>query len=250
MTAADAQVPDAPQRRDLREEGRRIIAAASDVSVPVRLMGGVAVALRCPAASVAPLAREYKDIDLVARAADQAALTAMMIDIGYRADEEFNALHGRARLLFFDPLGRQVDVILDQLEMCHTLDLRDRLLLDPETLTIPDLLLSKLQVVEVNQRDLQDSAALLHDHEPGAERICEVLAGDWGWWRTVTENLDKVTAWSQGAAEFEQGAAPVADRVEGLRRQIEAAPKGLRWKARAKVGERARWYELPEEVDG
>ncbi|MCL2420169.1 MAG: hypothetical protein FWD04_12830 [Conexibacteraceae bacterium] len=243
-------MPDAPQLADLREEGRRLLAAARERDVDVRLMGGVAVALRCPSAAHPPLARDYKDIDLAAPSAARRPLSALLTDLGYVADQEFNALQGRTRLLFNAPDGRQIDVILDELQMSHTLDLRKRLLLDEQTLTPPDLLLSKLQVVELNERDLKDAAALLHDHDTGDERVVEVLAADWGWWRTVTGNLEQLERWTGSLDGFRDGAARIHERIRTLRRRIDQAPKSMRWKARAKVGERVRWYELPEEVGG
>jgi hypothetical protein len=43
-------------------------------------------------------------------------------------------------------------------------------------------------------------------------------------------------------------AAGAAKEIKRLRDRVEQAPKGLRWRTRPKVGDRARWYELPEEV--
>lgn len=240
---------EAPQLTDLRDEARRVLAAARERELAVRLMGGVAVSLRCPSASHPPLAREYKDIDLAARHSAARELTALLTDLGYEPDEEFNALNGRTRLLFHDQRARQLDVILDRLEMCHELDLRDRLELDEDTLTPADLLLTKLQVFEVNERDLKDATALLHDHHSLNQRVAEVLGEDWGWWRTATANLDRIVKWSSGLPGFEQDAARVRERVAALRERIDAEPKGLRWKARAKVGDRVQWYEVPEEVE-
>ena len=239
----------APQLPDLRDEGRRVITLAVSQGVPVRLMGGVAVSLRCPSAARPPLVREYKDVDLAGLGSARREITRLLLELGYQADEEFNALHGRTRLLFHDPRGRQLDVILDRFEMSHMLDLRQRLLLDEQTLTPADLLLTKLQVVELNERDLKDAAALLHDHDSGDERVAELLASDWGWWRTVTANLDQLTQWVTTLPGFEHGAERVQDRVRTLRRRIDDQSKSLRWKARAKVGERVRWYELPEEPE-
>jgi hypothetical protein len=133
--------------------------------------------------------------------------------------------------------------------MSHVLDLRQRLTLDDETLTPPDLLLTKLQVVEVNERDLKDAAALLHDHSSGDERVAEVLAADWGWWRTATGNLDRLVEWTNGLAGFEELTDRVRTRIVQLRRGIDDHPKSIRWRMRAKLGERVRWYELPEEVE-
>jgi hypothetical protein len=108
-------------------------------------------------------------------------------------------------------------------------------------------------VVEVNEKDLKDASALLADHDvsPGAidpTRIVSVLADDWGWWRTSTENLTKVRDYATSLAGW-RDAAIVARRVDDLLRTIAEAPKSLKWKLRGRVGERLRWYDLPEEVD-
>ena len=242
-------MPEASRPPDLREEGRRLVAAAGEREVPLRLMGGVAVALRCPSAAQPPLAREYKDIDLVGLSSARRPAVSFLSDLGYRPDEEFNALHGRSRLIFYDSYDRQLDVILDRLEMSHVLELKERLLLDAETLTPADLLLTKLQVVEVNERDLKDAAALLHDHEIDRERIAEVAGADWGWWRTMTKTLDHIANWCSTLPGFEAGSQRIRGQIDELRRRIDQQPKSVRWKVRARLGERVRWYELPEEVE-
>jgi hypothetical protein len=240
---------DAQPLADPVEEGRRIIALATERGVNVRLFGGVAVAIRCAAASHPELRRSYKDIDLATSGTHKRALEQLLAAAGYLPAREFNALHGRTRLLFSDPVNdRPLDVIVDTFTMCHSLDLRRRLELDRITLPAADLLLMKLQVIQTTERDLQDAVALLIDSEVDADRIAAVLAADWGWWRTATEVLGKVERYSSGLADpdVRQNAAKEIDRLRG---QIEQEPKGLRWRARAKVGDRARWYELPEEVD-
>jgi len=224
-----------------------VLARIQERELDVRAVGGLAVWLRCPSARRPPLAREYGDLDLVAPLSAASALASVLADLGYRADEEFNALHGHQRLYFWDETnGRQLDVFVDEMRMCHTLDLRGRVALEPDTLPLADLLLAKLQVVEVNEKDLQDAAALLADHEVPAERVVEVLAADWGWWRTASGALEKVAAY----AAANDGLENVGERAAELRAVIDAAPKSRRWKLRAKVGERKRWYELPEEIEG
>jgi len=144
---------------------------------------------------------------------------------------------------------RQLDVILDRLEMSHVLELKERLLLDPETLPPADLLLTKLQVVEINERDLKDAAALLHDTVIDGERVGELAGSDWGWWRTMTQNLDHVASWCETLSGFEEGRERIVRQIDELRKRIDEQPKSMRWKVRARVGERVRWYELPEEVE-
>ena len=239
---------------DLREEAVRVLDAVSARGIAARAVGGLAVFLRCPSAHEPPLAREHKDLDLVALKPAGGELIACLLELGYAADEEFNALHGRQRLFFWDQRHeRQLDVFVDQMELCHTLDVRDRLERDERTLDLADLLLAKLQVVEVNEKDLQDAAAILTDHPIGppgvdAERIAALFASDWGWWRTGTETIAKVADYAADLRGF-AAARVVRDRAGELLERIEAEPKSRRWKLRATLGERKRWYELPEEIE-
>lgn len=231
---------------DLREEALRVLGAASDKGITLRAIGGVAVALRCPSSTRIPLARAYKDLDVVGLSSERHAIAALLADIGYVADNEFNALHGHRRLLHYDRTnGRQLDSFLDRFDMCHSLDLRGRLALDNLTLAPADLLLSKLQVVEINERDLKDMLALLLDAEIDDGRVALVCSEDWGWWRTVSENLEKVVAY---ALQEDVEVDAVRARIAVLRERIADQPKSLRWRARARVGDRVRWYELPEET--
>ncbi len=230
---------------DLREEAHRVLQSANEEGLTLRAIGGLAVAIRCPSAAHPPLAREYKDLDVVGLSSERKQIDSFLARLGYTPNEEFNLLHGHQRLLHYDRFnGRQLDTFLDHFQMCHTLELKDRLALDELTLTPADLLLSKLQVVETNERDLKDMLALLLDAEIDATRIARVCADDWGWWRTATEVLDKVRAYAEH--EDVQPDA-VRTRLEELRARLDEEPKSLRWRARAKVGDRVRWYELPEE---
>jgi hypothetical protein len=171
----------------------------------------------------------------------------------------FNALHGNERLLFFDDAHeRQVDVFVGAFRMSHAIPLDGRI--DPEPLTIPlaELLLTKLQVIEMNEKDLRDALALLHDH-PVAEtdgnavnagRIAAVCASDWGLWRTFTGNLEWCREHLGGHELPEATKARLRESLDQLLARIEAEPKTRGWRLRARIGERKRWYELPEEVAG
>ena len=230
------------------EEGCRIISLATERGIEAKLFGGVAVAITCKAVSHPALRRIYKDVDLATAREHKRDLERFLAAIGYVPAREFNALHGRTRLLFGDPVNdRPLDVIVDHFAMCHSLDLRPRLRLHDGTLPTADLLLMKLQVVETNERDLKDAVALLLDGEIDMGRVADVLAADWGWWRTATETLGKVERYAASIVDPDL-AATAAKEIERLRIRIDQTPKGLRWRTRAKIGDRARWYELPEEV--
>jgi hypothetical protein len=149
---------------------------------------------------------------------------------------------------------------MNRLMMCHELVFKDRIARLPYTLDVTDLLLTKLQVVEQNEKDVQDICYLLAGFEVaagdeagriGLARFGEILGADWGWWRTVTGNLDRVAELLAGSLA---GMVPPAARYDPvaqartLRHHADECPKSMKWKVRSKVGERSRWYELPEEA--
>jgi hypothetical protein len=241
------------------EETRRILDAAQGAGIPVRAIGGIGVALRSPSIRMLKPARAYHDVDLVG-AAPRAPIEALIADLGYLPSRRFNTLNGAERLLFHDATGRRIDVFLDTLRMCHELPFRDRLEVDALTLPLADLLLSKLQIAALTDRDAQDAAALLADHELteddagiGLARIRAVCATDWGWWRTVDGNLRRlIDRWPVDAAAASPGTRVIIGtalvRADSLRERLDAARKSIAWQLRAIVGERMRWYDEPEEV--
>lgn len=232
-----------------------VVERAQEAGIVIRLIGGIAVALHSPSARHRALRRDYADIDFVAGAIDRQALDGLLADIGYFPDKRFNSIHGKTRRLYFDESGsRQVDVFMSNFKMCHELPLGERLAVDSPTIPLAELFLTKAQIVQLNEKDLLDLLALLADHPVGegddetinADRIAKLCGADWGLAKTVTLTLDRV---AQAAADDdgEIDGPTIASRVEQLRRVIDEAPKSMRWRARARVGERVPWYELPED---
>jgi hypothetical protein len=248
--AADAEV-------DALEEALSLVRGAGEVGIPLRLVGGLAVRVVCP--DFPPRVRDRQDLDLASVSRARAALTAFLVARGYEPDRRFNALYGHKQLFFSSPSGRAVDVLIDRLDMCHVLPFHDRIERMPLTLDVADLLLSKLQIVELNEKDVRDVLYLLSAYpvaegdEPGTiglDRIRGVVADDWGWWRTLTLNVERILALASERRDLVPPAAR-EDPSRGLEAIAEAAravPKTLRWKLRARVGERKRWYRLPEEI--
>ncbi len=236
-------------------EGRRIAEAAAREDVPLRLLGGVAVALLCPSARRPPLAREHADIDLASYRSSRGRVAALLEALGYEGDAEFNALHGHRRLFFWDERnGRQVDVFLDEANLCHRIPLKKRIETVPLTLSLADLTVLKLQVVETNEKDYLDLCALFADHELGdddsgvnATYIAELAAADWGLWRTLGMVAARTEEFALELPGFEAAGA-VSERLRRLRQALDRAPKTRGWKLRSRIGDRKRWYELPEEV--
>ncbi len=236
-------------------EGSRIAAAAAERDVPLRLLGGVAVALACPSSRQPPLQRQYGDIDFATSSAARSEVTRLLQELDYIPDREFNILHGHRRLFFADSLNqRQVDVFVDEASLCHQIDFRLRLEAVPLTLAFADLALMKLQVVETNEKDYLDLCAIFADHEltdddvgVNYRYVADLCASDWGLWRTVGLVSDRTRDFALQLPGFE-AADRVADRLQRLRSKLDTVPKSRRWKLRSRVGERKRWYEIPEEA--
>jgi hypothetical protein len=250
--------------RDPLAEALRIIDLAAERGLQVRLMGGLAFHAECRTWT-ARIDRDGRDIDLVTRSRDRKAFQALLVDEGYVPDKQYNALYGHKQLYYVDPVwNRPVDVLIDRLEMCHAFSFGDRLGISEATLPPADLLLTKLQVVKVNRKDLLDALALLSEYPLAADddegraisvsRITELTSNDWGWWRTLTGNLAKLADFLTAdvdPSDLDFGRASRFDpaaQIERLRAVIDEAPKSTRWKLRARVGDRMPWYELPEEV--
>src|SRR5579864_9319306 len=184
---------------DIRDEATRLSAAVVSLGMSARLIGGLAIWLRCPSVRSGPFARSYEDMDFAISAASGTKFKALLMTQGYLPDQFFNGLHGATRLYYGEPGGRwSIDVVIDELVMSHKLDLRGRLDGPAPTITLADLLLAKLQVWEINRKDLGDTVCLLADHalsedEGDAEgiglpRVRAVLSKDWGFNHTVERN--------------------------------------------------------------
>jgi hypothetical protein len=236
-------------------EGTRIAAAAAGRGVPLRLLGGVAVAVLCPSARQPPLRRQYGDIDLATIGSAGKDVIGLMESLGYVPDREFNTLHGQRRLLFWDELNqRQVDAFVDEANLCHRIDLCSRLEIVPLTLPLADLTVLKLQVVETNEKDYLDVCAIFADHdlsedESGinAKHVTRLAAADWGLWRTLGMVAERSAHFALELPDFAP-AERVAERLGRLRAELDTVPKTRGWKLRSRIGDRKRWYELPEEA--
>jgi hypothetical protein len=236
-------------------EGKRIAEAAAERALPLKVLGGVAVAILCPSSRRPPLMRAYADIDLATTGSARNGVAELIAGLGYIEDREFNMLHGHRRLYFWDEVNkRQVDVFVDEANLCHRIDLKQRIEAVPLTVSLADLTVLKLQVVETNEKDYLDICAIFADYDLSDDdsginstHIAGLAASNWGLWRTmgiVAESSE------QFALELPNFAAKevVADRLRRLRVKLDTVPKTRGWKLRARVGDRKRWYELPEEV--
>ncbi len=241
---------------EIADEAHRILAAAEQADVPLRLIGGLAVLFHSDPLHPA-LERPYKDIDLATVKGQGRKVGELMASLGYEPAKEFNALNGNRRLLFFDvPNERQVDVFVGTFEMCHVIPISDRIAIEEKTIPLAELLLTKLQVVELNEKDLTDIVALLHHHDVGdhdddtvnAAEVARLTADDWGLWRTTQMNIDRVRERAGTVGLSDEEHRQVMERLDVLVAAIEAQPKSRGWRLRDRIGDRKRWYENPDEV--
>lgn len=249
-----AASPQAPLA-DPVAEGQRIAEDAAARGLPLRLLGGVAIAILCPSSQEPPLRRTYGDIDFATTGSAKKAVVELMTSLGYVPDQEFNTLHGHRRLYFWDESNRrQVDAFVDEANLCHRVNLKSRLEVVPLTLSLADLALLKLQVVETNEKDYLDLCAIFADHDLSDDEsgvnvtyMGRLAAEDWGLWRTLGMVAERGEHFALELPGFERGKI-VAERLSRLRAELDRVPKSRGWKLRARIGDRKRWYELPEEV--
>lgn len=238
---------------EVEAEARRLVSMADSAGVEMRLLGGLAIRAHCADGALGPN-RTYSDIDLVS-AAGLPAVEPVMKAAEYEPFVRFNALHGHSRAIFYGADDQlKVDVFLGSFSMCHTVPLRDRLDADALTVPLAELLLTKLQIVELNEKDMLDLGALLAEHPVGSgdeetidgERVAVLCSSDWGLEHTIERNLERLH--KEIARLREPDAATVRQRIDGLRERIAAHPKTRKWRMRALIGERIPWYEEPDEV--
>jgi hypothetical protein len=242
---------------ELAQEADRLIGMGEERGLHLRLLGGLAVCELCPSAQLPALRRQYPDIDFVTDSISGATTRSLLSENGYEGDQRFNALHGETRLLFYHGSGEwQVDVFLGEFSMCHKIDLSRSLLPGRRTIPPADLLLTKLQIVEMNLKDMKDVLAILLDHPVTADtdpeaielgRLTAATSRDWGLYTTVTDTLTRVRIDAAHLLDADQ-LARVEERTNAIAEAILAAPKSRGWRLRSRIGRRILWYELPDEV--
>lgn len=253
-----------PSVEGLLVETGRILEAVEDRKATIRLIGSLAVRLHSAdhVYLVELLGRSpYRDLDFVAYARDAAAIRAAFESVGYEADANIlrSQEFGIKRLIFHGPGGfPKVDVFIDALVMAHQIPFAGRLNLDHPTVSLVDLLLSKLQIEKITENDVKDLIVLLAEHELGsgntetidAAYLLTRMSRDWGFYHTATKNLVLAEHLLAGYTQLPREVSEFAvARIRDLIGRMETAPKSTAWKLRARVGTRVRWYEDVEDVD-
>jgi hypothetical protein len=238
-----------------QNEAERIISAAQERGIILRLLGALAIRYHTKPRNLEE--RSISDLDFIGLSKQRKEIEALFSELGYLPYERFNFTHGYQRLVFFHgQTDHRVDVFFDVFEMCHKFDFRNRLIIDDKTLSVSDLVATKLQIVEINEKDIRDLFYLfidndLADDDSQRNRINKKYIGklcsdDWGIWKTFTLNLEKIPEYLTEFLSDTGEQEVVRARLKQLKETIDAEPKSLRWKMRAKVGEKKQWYTLPD----
>jgi len=251
---------DSAEREKFESEVRHIIEAGNQAGVLLRALGSLAFHIHCPHVGYlqAEMGRAYTDIDLAAYSLQAKEIKALLTGMGYIENREVFMVSEGSRAIFENPTDHlHIDVFFEKLDFCHVIRWNGRLEVDSPTIPLAELLLEKMQIVKINEKDVIDTIMLLLEHPLGDSDqetiniglIARLCAADWGLWRTITMNLDKVEKLAPGYAQLTgTQKAKVVAQVDAALARIEAEPKPLAWRMRARVGDRVKWYKDVEEV--
>jgi len=252
---------DQAEREKFESELKRIIQASDESGILLRVIGSLAFQMHCPKYGYVQQAmgRAYTDIDFAAYRKQTKEIKELMSNLGYTENREVFIVSEGERSIFDRPeIGLHVDVFYEKLDFCHVIRWDNRLEVDSPTIPLAEMLLEKMQIVQINEKDVIDTIMLLLEHPLGdidqetinIKRVAELCAADWGLWRTTTMNLDKVRQLAQGYEQLtgEQKAHVEAQVASALQR-IEDEPKPLAWRLRNRVGDRVKWYKEVDEVE-
>ena len=249
-------------RHEMLGEGRRLVDAARAEGLTLRLLGGLGVRQHCRTVDLC--ARDYTDLDMVAPGREKRRLATLLERFGYAENYDVSTATAAAALQFVRPCEHgdgpgtapahaddHIDVFLDTFRMDHDIALARRLRIEPYTVSLADLLLTKLQIFRLNEKDVRDIVTLLADAEvsddeaPGTidgRYIGELCGDDWGLFYDVATNLQRVDERVASYHLSDAQAARVRHGVLRLIAAIDGVPKSVRWRWRARLGTRKSWH--------
>lgn len=246
------------------EEAEECVKTASAKSLHLRVMGGLAIFMH--SREFQPLweklgrlgKKVFTDIDFVSYGKDRAELIEFFKARNYYINQKMLYLYGKGRQIYYGEKIPMVEIFFDKLEMNHIVNFKNRLDADYPTIPLTELLLQKLQMVKINEKDIKDVIILLRAHEIGTddkdqinrEAVGSHLLSDWGFHYTATTNLKKIKdILGQYSALGDGDIKVVEDRLDDLLDYLENEPKSMKWKMRALVGTKMQWYNEVDEWD-
>lgn len=271
-----------PKPYEFIEEGISIVEEAQKKGIIMRVMGGLGIYILIRGTEYEDLwckmgrlgERVFTDIDLAAYGKDRDKILKYLTEERgkgiYIALRQSLVLYAGKRYIFYGSperleykgkiVGRipMIEVFFDKLQMNHVIPFKGRLEKGKYTLPPTELLLTKLQIVKLNEKDIKDSIVLFaafnivnSDEGINGDYIAEIMSNDWGFYYTFTTNLNKVKEYvivkCDEKAINEKVKRIITDRIEKLHKKIEDKPKSMNWKMRAKIGTSKKWYNEVEE---
>jgi hypothetical protein len=252
---------DRAEREKFENELKRILTASSQASIILRVIGSLAFQMHCPQFGYlqAAMGRRYTDIDFAAYRKQTKEIRVLMAGLGFQENREvFIVSEGDRAIFERHEIGIHVDVFYDKLSFSHVIYWNNRLEVDNPSIPLAEMLLEKMQIVQINEKDVIDTIMLLLEHPFGdhdtetinIKHIATLCSNDWGLWRTTTMNLEKVAKLAQGYNQLTiEQKEKVNSQVRSAIARIEQEPKSMAWRLRARVGDRVKWYKDVDEVD-
>jgi hypothetical protein len=248
------------ERDKFENELKRILQASDEAGILLRVIGSLAFQMHCQQFGYlqAAMGRAYTDIDFGAYSKQSKQIQEMMARLGYVENREVYIASEGERAIYDKPnAGLHVDIFYEKLDFCHAIYWEGRLEVDSPTIPLTELLLEKMQIVQINEKDIIDTIMLLLEHPLGEvdketiniKLAAQLCAKEWGLWRTTSMNLKKVKqlahSYSQLTAEQK---TKIESQVDQILERLDNEPKPMAWRIRARVGDRVKWYKEVDEV--
>lgn len=247
----------------LVEKAKKLVEEAHEEGLKLRILGAVAVRIHCPKFSIIheKTNRRLTDLDLIGYSHQRKEIVNFMLKKRYEIDKDVADYIALSPRLIFERKEEKlkIDIFLDKLEMCHVIDFRKRLEIDFPTISLTDLLLEKLQIVKISRKDIIDIMTLLREHETGetderekinVKYISSILSRDWGFYYTVTQNLNKILSILPEYTELSpEDQDDLKRKIESILQFISNEPKSIKWRLRSIIGPRMKWYNEVEEIE-
>jgi hypothetical protein len=246
---------DRTERDKFENELKRILGASESAGILLRVIGSLAFQIHCQKYGYlqAAMGRAYTDIDFAAYQRQTKEIRVLMAGLGYRENQEVFIISEGNRAIFERPeISLHIDVFYEKLDFCHVINWKDRLEVDNPSIPLAEMLLEKMQIVQINEKDVIDTVMLLLEHPLGEDdketinikRVAVLCSADWGLWRTTTMNLDKVRQLAQSYQQLTgKQKELIVTQVNAALGWINQEPKSIAWRLRARVGDRVKWYK-------
>ena len=251
---------DRGERDKFENELKRILKASDDAGIILRVIGSLAFQKHCQNFGYlqAAMGRAYTDIDFAAYNKQTKEIRTLMSGLGYHENREVFIVSEGYRAIFERPeVGLHIDIFYEKLDFCHVIYWKERLEVDHPSIPLAEMLLEKMQIVQINEKDIIDTIMLLLEHPLGDQdhetvnikRIAKLCSADWGLWRTTTMNLEKVRQLAQSYTQLTgEQKGTIDSQVKAALLRIDQEPKPIAWRLRARVGDRVKWYKEVHEV--